>query len=53
MDRDGDTFKSVINYLRNGMDLVPEFESKNQEILFQKEMAFWKIGERYRKQLEK
>jgi hypothetical protein len=26
LDRDGETFKSLLNYLRNGMDVYPEFE---------------------------
>ena len=34
IDRDGETFKQVLNYLRNGQDLIPDFDSKNQEIMF-------------------
>ena len=29
LDRDGETFKSIINYLRNGRDMLPEFENKS------------------------
>jgi|TARA_B110001450_G_scaffold139230_1_gene130498 hypothetical protein len=29
IDRDGETFKQLLNYLRNGQDLIPEFDSKN------------------------
>lgn len=29
IDRDGETFKQVLNYLRNGQDLIPDFDSKN------------------------
>ena len=29
LDRDGPTFKHLINYLRNDQELIPEFETKN------------------------
>lgn len=48
IDRDGETFKLVLNYLRNGQDLIPEFDSKNQELSFMKELQFWRIGEQFR-----
>tara|TARA_B110000285_G_scaffold166531_1_gene186055 strand:+ start:650 stop:787 length:138 start_codon:yes stop_codon:yes gene_type:complete len=38
IDRDGETFKQLLNYLRNGQDLIPEFDSKNQELMFMKEL---------------
>ena len=44
LDRDGDTFKMVINYLRNDQELIPEFDTKNQEVMFFKELQFWEIG---------
>jgi hypothetical protein len=43
LDRDGDTFKSVVNYLRNDRRVFPEFSDKNNEKLFLKEIAFWGI----------
>jgi hypothetical protein len=48
LDRDGPTFKTLINYLRNGQELVPEFETKNAEMMFYKELQFWEIGEHTR-----
>jgi hypothetical protein len=44
LDRDGPTFKHLINYLRNDQELIPEFETKNQEQMFFKELQFWEIG---------
>ena len=38
LDRDGDTFKLLINYLRNEQELIPEFDTKNQEVMFFKEL---------------
>ena len=43
LDRDGDTFKAVVNYLRNDRRVFPEFSDKNSEKLFLKEIAFWGI----------
>lgn len=43
LDRDGETFKSVVNYLRNDRRVFPEFSDKNQEKLFLKEIEFWGI----------
>lgn len=43
LDRDGETFKHVVNYLRNGRTVLPEFTDKNSALLFQKETAFWGI----------
>ena len=48
IDRDGETFKQLLNYLRNGQDLIPEFDSKNQELMFMKELQYWRIGEQFR-----
>lgn len=38
LDRDGETFKLLINYLRNEQELEPEFDTKNQEVMFYKEL---------------
>jgi len=34
LDRDGKTFLNLVNYLRNGMQVFPEFADKNDEIHF-------------------
>ena len=49
LDRDGPTFKTLVNYLRNEQELLPEFDSKNSEMMFYKELQFWEIGEYHRK----
>jgi len=41
LDRDGDTFCQVINYLRNGK--IPIFDSKIKENLFFEELDYWSI----------
>ena len=41
IDRDGDVFCMIINYLRTGK--VPLFESKYKEIAFYEELDFWQI----------
>jgi hypothetical protein len=34
IDRDGEAFTALINYLRNGMSKYPEIQSKDAENLF-------------------
>lgn len=41
LDRDGQTFLHVINYLRNNRDVLPEFHDRNDEIHFFEECKFW------------
>lgn len=41
IDRQGDAFINVINYLRNGK--YPNFKDKNEEINFFEELQFWQI----------
>lgn len=41
IDRQGDAFISMINYLRNGK--YPVFRDKNEEINFFEELNFWQI----------
>ena len=43
IDRDGKTFESMINYLRNDRKVFPEFKDKNYENHFLKELHFWGI----------
>lgn len=43
LDRDGDTFLHMINYLRNNRELFPDFHDRNDEIHFFKELEYWKI----------
>jgi len=41
IDRQGDSFINMINYLRNGK--YPVFRDKNEEINFFEELNFWQI----------
>ena len=43
LDRDGKTFETLVNYLRNDRKVFPEFSDKNSEIHFYKELHFWGI----------
>lgn len=43
LDRDGQTFLHLVNYLRNNRMVFPEFADKNDEIHFFKELDHWKI----------
>ena len=45
LDRDGETFKHVVNFLRNDRRVFPEFADKNAENLFHKEIAFWGVDQ--------
>ena len=49
LDRDGEVFKQVINYLRNGRKQIPVFSDKYDENMFHKELKFWKIGAQNRR----
>lgn len=60
LDRDGKTFETLVNYLRNDRKVFPEFEEKNRENHFFKELHFWGIDkhnkdwqEQYLKRLDK
>jgi aspartate aminotransferase len=43
LDRDGKTFETLVNYLRNERKVFPEFTEKNMENHFYKELHFWGI----------
>lgn len=43
LDRDGDTFETLVNYLRNDRKVFPEFTEKNAQNMFYKELQFWGI----------
>ena len=43
LDRDGNTFNHLINYLRNKREVFPEFTDPNEEVHFFKELDWWKI----------
>lgn len=49
LDRDGRTFETLINYLRNDRKVFPEFTEKNAENHFYKELHFWGIDSHNRK----
>ena len=53
LDRDGKTFETLVNYLRNDRKVFPEFSDKNTEIHFYKELHFWGIDQHNRHQQEK
>ena len=43
LDRDGSTFETLVNYLRNERKIFPEFTEKNAENMFFKELQYWGI----------
>lgn len=43
LDRDGKTFETLVNYLRNDRKVFPEFIEKNAENHFYKELHYWGI----------
>lgn len=43
LDRDGKTFETLVNYLRNERRVFPEFVDKNMENHFFKELHWWGI----------
>ena len=47
LDRDGETFLTLINYLRNHRKELPKFDYIQQEELFLKELEFWELDEDY------
>ena len=60
LDRDGQTFETLVNYLRNDRKVFPEFTDKNSENMFYKEINYWGIDqhmktwqEEYLKKLDK
>lgn len=47
LDRDGETFLTLVNYLRNYRRALPKLDSLKQETLFLKELEFWQMEEDY------
>lgn len=45
IDRDGEAFLAIVNYLRDGRRNIPEFDSIKQKQLFIKELEFWEMKE--------
>ena len=43
IDRDGRAFLNMVNYLRNRMTVLPDFEDRNEEINFEEELSHWGI----------
>ena len=43
LDRDGQAFQTLVNYLRNERRVFPEFPDKKSEKNFFKELHFWGI----------
>ena len=43
MDRDGEAFSHLVEYLRNGKKSEPEFRTMRERKMFFKELQFWKI----------
>ena len=48
LDRNGKTFETLIDYLRNDRKVFPEFEDRNEENYFFKELHYWNIDEEHR-----
>lgn len=49
LDRNGSTFICLVNYLRNNREELPQFETLNEQNLFQKELQFWDMKEDYKR----
>ena len=47
LDRDGESFCHLVEYLRNAKKTEPEFRSLRERKLFFKELEFWKIEPRH------
>ena len=43
LDRDFDTFNTMINYLRNNREEYPALDSEQKSQLFEKELDFWDV----------
>ena len=43
LDRDGKTFQTLVNYLRNNRRVYPEFDNQNDQRLFTEELSYWGI----------
>lgn len=48
LDRDGEAFETLVNYLRNDRKVFPEFSDKNSENMFYKELNYWGIDSEHR-----
>lgn len=48
MDRDGKTFQTLLNYLRNNRKIFPEFSEKYDETMFFKELHYWNVDSEHR-----
>ena len=48
LDRDGQAFETLVNYLRNDRKVFPEFNDKNSENMFYKELNYWGIDAEHR-----
>lgn len=53
LDRDGQAFETLVNYLRNDRKVFPEFSDKNSENQFYKEMHYWGIDAEHKDWQEK
>ena len=43
LDRDGKTFQTLINFLRNDRRVYPEFDNKHDQKQFTEELKYWAI----------
>ena len=48
LDRNGKTFETVVDYLRNDRKVFPEFDDKNDENYFFKELHYWNLDAEHR-----
>jgi hypothetical protein len=47
LDRDGKTFETMLNYLRNDRKVFPDFTTKQEENMFFKELHYWEIDKEH------
>ena len=48
IDRDGKTFETLVNYLRNDRKVFPEFTERNAENHFIKVLHYWNVDKHVR-----
>ena len=44
LDRNGDIFQYVLDFLRSERDSIPSFNNPDDEVKFRKELSFWDIS---------
>ena len=44
IDRNGDIFQYVLDFLRSERDIMPSFSNPDDEVRFKQELEFWDIS---------